>query len=408
MTTITQYSPYAREVKEDPYPFYAWLRQDQPVYYNERFDFWALSRYADVLWAARTPEVFSSAQGVGPDKRYGLSMISKDRPDHTRLRTLVNRGFTPRMIALYTPRIQAIVDELLDAVIDKGAFDLITDLAIPLPVMVIAEILGVEPERREDFKRWSDDVVEFVAGSAHAGHDRERYQHSWEEFKAYFLQMMATRRQEPRDDIITTLVQAEEERDALTEVEMLNFCQLLLVGGNETTTNLLANGALAFATFPEQAQKLRHQPDLIPSMVEEVLRYDSPIQLIFRTTTCDVELHGTTIPAESKVALLWGSANRDPEAFPEPDRFDIARTSNRHLAFGTGIHYCLGASLARLEAQTVAETLLRRMRHVQPDPNGVYTRVDNPLLRGLARFPMVFDPYACASARRSGSASPLG
>jgi cytochrome P450 len=391
MTAITAYSPFARDVQEYPYPVYAWLRQEHPVYYNERFDFWALSRYDDVVQAARNHEVFSSAQGVGPDKRPGLSMITNDPPTHTRLRRLVNRAFTPHLMAHFETRIQAIIDALLKAVLDKGAFDLVADYAIPLPVTVIAEILGVEPERQEDFKHWSDEVVLFVGGTAH-GNDRERYRHSWEEFRAYFAHIMGTRRQKPREDIISLLVQAESEHDALTELEILNFCQLLLVGGNETTTNLIANGALAFAMFPGEWRKLRAQPHLAPLAVEEVLRYDSPVQATFRTTTRAVELHGTVIPANSKVALLWASANHDPAEFPEPERFDITRTPNRHVAFASGIHYCLGASLARLEARLTTETFVRRLRHLRPDPNGASVRVYNPLLRGLTSYPMVFTP----------------
>jgi cytochrome P450 len=391
MTAITAYSPFARDVQENPYPFYAWLRQEHPVYYNAHFDFWALSHYDDVVQAARNHEVFSSAQGVGPDKRYGLSMITNDPPIHTRLRRLVNRAFTPHMMARFEGRIQAIIDALLDTVMDKGAFDLVADYAIPLPVTVIAEILGVEPERREDFKRWSDEVVLFVGGTAQ-GSDRERYRHSWEEFKAYCVHIMAARRQQPQEDIISLLVQAEAEHDALTELEILNFCQLLLVAGNETTTNLITNGALAFATFPEEWQKLRAQPLLAPMVVEEVLRYDSPVQATFRTTTRAVELHGTTIPADSKVALLWASANHDAGVFPAPERFDITRTPNQHVAFASGIHYCLGASLARLEARLTTETFVRRLRHLRPDPDGSSARVYNPLLRGLTSYPMVFTP----------------
>ncbi|HEY7709087.1 MAG TPA: cytochrome P450 [Candidatus Entotheonella sp.] len=388
MMTVMTYSPFAAEVKENPYPFYQWLREEQPVYYNEEFDFWALSRYAHVLKAARSPEIFSSAQGVGPDKAYGLSMITNDPPIHTRLRKLVNKSFTPRMIDAFASRIQTIVDELLDAAAQKHHFDLIDDYAIPLPVRVIAEILGVEPERRDDFKRWSDDVVHFVGGAAH-GKDREQLRQSWEEFRDYFAATIGARRREPRDDIITVLVHASDGQDELTELEILNFCQLLLVGGNETTTNLIANAALALTHHPEQWQKLRQHPEFVPSMVEEVLRYDSPIQLIYRTTTREVEIDGTTIPADSKVALLWASANRDAAEFPEPDRFDVTRTPNRHLSFGSGIHYCLGAALARLEVRTTTATILRRMPYMRLAPNGETARMDNPLLRGLTRFPMV-------------------
>jgi cytochrome P450 len=188
------------------------------------------------------------------------------------------------------------------------------------------------------------------------------------------------------------LGQAEEEHDALTDMEILNFCQLLLVAGNETTTNLIANGMLAFATFPDEWQKLCQQPHLAPAVVEEVLRYDSPVQVTFRTTTQTVEVHDTSIPADSKVALLWASANHDAAAFPDPERFDITRPPPQHVAFASGIHYCLGASLARLEARLTIETFVRRLRHLRPDPDGVYERVYNPLLRGLTSYPMVFAP----------------
>ena len=390
MAAMETYNPFVPEVKDNPYPAYEWLRREHPVYHNEALDFWALSHYADVEWAARLPEVFSSAQGVGPDRQEGASMITKDPPEHTRLRKLVSKAFTPRMVAQLEPRIRMITDELLDAVIDKGAFDLVQDLAYPLPVIVIAEMLGVDPERRDDFKRWSDDVIHIVA----AGQNEERmaqYMDSWEAFKAYFVEMVEVRRRAPRDDLVTALVQAHEERDALTLSELLNACLLLLVAGNETTTNLISNGALALFTHLEEGQKVRQQPQLISSMIEEVLRYDSPIQGTFRTTTEAVEVRGVSIPEDSKVLLLWGSANRDPEVFPDPDRFDIHRPIDRHLAFGIGIHFCLGAPLARLEARVVTETILRRTRCVEPDPNGTIERVDNPLFRGLKRYPLLFE-----------------
>jgi cytochrome P450 len=396
MTQITEYNPFLPEVKEDPYPYYAWLREHHPVYYyNAKLGFYVLSRYADVEAAARTPEVFSSAQGIGPDRAPVAMMIAKDPPNHTRLRKLVSKAFTPKMVEQLAPRIQEIVDELLDAALPRGAFDLVQDFASPLPVIMIAEMLGVEPERREDFKRWSDAVIHLTAGGAQYG-DMPTYMQSWQKFKEYFSQIIEARRRSPRNDLVSALVQAQDERDALTLNEILNFCLLLLVAGNETTTNLITNGALALYTHEEQRQKLRRQPQLIQSAIEEVLRYDGPIQGVFRTTTRDVEVRGTTIAAQSKVLLLWASANRDPEVFPAPDRFDIERTPNEHMAFGRGIHFCLGAPLARLEARIATQTILRRTKVTRPDPDGVRERVDNALFRGLKRFPVVVESAEAA------------
>ena len=391
MQTVTHYSPFSPAVRENPYPYYDWLRREHPVYYNERHDFWVLSRYQDIVKAVRAPEHFSSALGVGLDKRYGLSMIAHDPPDHTRLRKLVVKAFTPRQIASYEPRIQAIIDDLLDAVIAKGSFELVEDLAIPLPVMVIAHVLGVDPEYRHDFKRWSDDVVNFTAGNA-PPEAREQLRESWGEFRHYFSDMMEARLHHPQNDVVTILAQAQEAGDSLTVLEFLNFCQLLLVAGNETTTNLISNGILAFSAFPDEAQQLRRHPELAKNMVEEVLRYDTPVQLTYRTTTQDVDMHGVAIPSDSKVAILWGSANRDPEVFAEPDRLDLTRDPNPHVAFASGIHYCLGASLARLEMRLAMQTLMRRMHRLEIDPDGACERLATALLRGMQRIPMVFEP----------------
>ncbi len=391
MASVMAYNPFAAEVKADPYPYYDWLRREHPVYHHEQLDFWALSRYEDIEAAARHPEVFSSAQGIGPDRQPGLTMIVKDPPEHTRLRKLLSKAFTPRMVEQLAPRIRTIVDELLDAVMAQGSFDLVQDLAYPLPVIVIAEMLGVDPERRDAFKRWSDDVVHLVA-AGQTEQSLAQYMQSWEAFKSYFVEMIEERRRTPRNDLVSALVMAQEERDALTLSEILNACLLLLVAGNETTTNLIGNGALALFAHPDEGAKLRQRPELIHAMVEEVLRYDAPVQGFFRTTTRDVTIRGTTIPADSKIVLLWASANRDPDVFPDPDRFDIERQPERHLAFGIGIHFCLGAPLARLEARLATEALLRRMQSLAPDTQGVLECVDNPLLRGLKRYPFVFEP----------------
>ncbi len=389
MPAITEYDPFAAEVKENPYPYYAWLRSEHPVYHNERLDLWALSRYRDVEAALRNIEVFSSAQGIGPERMSIPTMITRDPPDHRRLRSLVSKAFTPRMVAQMEARIRQIIRHLLDAAADSGSFDLVHDVAEPLPVIVIAEMLGVDPEHRPAFKRWSDDTIGVLGGSP--DFDLNRYLRTWQEFKAYFTEMAERRRREPKDDLVSALVRAQEEQDALTPGEILNFILLLLVAGNETTTNLITNGALALLEHRDDAMILRERPDLIPSAVEECLRYDSPVQATFRTTSARVEIRDATIPAGAKVMMLYGSANRDAEIFEEPDRFNVERSPNDHIAFAIGIHYCLGAPLARLEGKLALEEVLDRMKNIRLDLAGRRTRLDNPMFRGLKTLPLLFD-----------------
>ena len=389
MVTVMEYDPFAADVKEDPYPYYAWLRREAPVYHNEARDIWALSRHRDISAALRNHAVFSSAQGVGPERVTVPMMITKDPPDHTRLRSLVNRAFTPRMIAQMEDRIRQIIRHLLEAALDRGSFDLVQDVAEPLPVIVIAEMLGVEPAQRPAFKRWSDDTIGVLGGSP--DFDINQYLRTWQEFKAYFLEKIEERRADPRDDLTTRLVTEQEEGAGLTQSEILNFNLLLLVAGNETTTNLITNGALALLEHRDEGLKLRERPELIPSAVEECLRYDSPIQASFRTTTQDFEIDGATIPGDSKVMLIYGSANRDEEVFEEPDRFNVERDPNNHIAFAVGIHYCLGAPLARLEARLALEEVLAHMRDIRIDESVKPVRVDNPLFRGLKELKLLFD-----------------
>jgi len=389
---VSGYNPFAARVKENPYPYYDWLRREAPVYYSQEHGFFVVSRYADVSAVLKNPIVFSSAKGIGPEKSPGIPMmITNDPPVHTRLRSLVNKVFTPRMVAQLEPRIEAICNELIDAVVQQGSFDLVQEFAYPLPVIMIAEILGVEPSQRDNFKRWSDDVIHSLAGSAH-GHDQMRMMQSMAEFAAYFGSAIEERRRAPKADLISALVAAHGLGEgSLSTGEMVAFCLLLLVAGNETTTNLIGNGALALMQNPEQVAKLRARPALIPSAVEEALRYDAPIQCFFRTTSQETVLHDVMIPADSKVLVSYAAANRDPDQFSDPDRFDIERAPNNHLAFGLGIHFCLGAPLARLEGQVAARTLLQRLHNLRPDPARPQERIDNPLLRGLKHFPVLFE-----------------
>ncbi len=357
------FNPLSPEVTADPYPYYTELRNKAPVIWLEPFQSWALSRYADVDFALRNPQIFSSsvftAEALGD-----LNPVSEvpwildmNPPDHTRLRKLANKGFTPRLIRTLEPRVQAIIQELIEPIRGQSESDLVSMFSGPLPTIVIAEMLGVELERRGDFKAWSDDVVRATSRPTDEA-ERTEVRESLAGLRAYFEQMIEHRRTEPGEDVISALVQAEEERDMLSAAEILALAVLLLVAGNETTTNLLGNAVLTLLNHPDELAKVRADRSLVPALVEEVLRYNSPVQVIFRRTAQDVELEGGKIPAGQNVFLLLGSANRDERQFPDPDRFDVARNPQDHVAFGYGIHYCLGAPLARLEGRNALEALL--------------------------------------------------
>lgn len=393
MPATRSINPFAPEHRDDPYPAYAALRAEAPLLYHEGLGFWLATRHAVVHKIQSDPAGFSSARGIGALKSeiQRPTLLTRDPPDHTRLRSLVSKAFTPRRVAALEPRITSLVDDLLDEALAPGrggAFDLVEGLARPLPLAVMGDILSVEPARRDDFTRWSDDVIRSIAGLG----DREsrmRGRQSYLEFDAYFSRKIEERRTERRTDLLSALVTAQEEQDALSTSEILNFCMLLFVAGNETTTNLITNAALALFGHPETAERLRADPSLIERAVEEVLRYDSPVQGIFRTTAGEVSLAGVTVPADQKVCLLLGSANRDPEAFPDADSFDIERTPNPHVALGHGIHYCIGAPLARIEARVALASLLRRTSSLHPDPASPPRRLDTPMVRGMQRLPVL-------------------
>jgi len=387
------YNPLAPEVQENPYPYYAALRQHHPVAWIEPLNCWTISRYQDVDNAIKSPQVFSSANWIGeslgalnpaPEVPW---MIETDPPDHTRLRKLVGKAFTPRMVSLLEQRIRAVARQLLEPVRERE-FDFMHDFARVLPVIAIAEMLGVESEHHAEFERWSDNIVR---GTSRPGGEAERaeIQQSNNEMRAYFHQAIAQRRKEPRNDLLTALVQAEEERQALTADEVLAMAMLILLAGNETTRNLLGNTALMLLAQPAVLAKVRSDRALVPKLIEEVLRYDSPVQIVFRRTTKSIEVSGTSIPAKSTVFVLLGSANRDERQFPDPDRFDLERDNSDHRAFGFATHFCLGAQLARLEAKVALEELLfscptfvRGSRPIQ--------RVRSLLLRGLDYLPVRF------------------
>ena len=393
-TDPVQFHPLLPEVIEDPYPLYHRLRADDPVHQNPA-GMWALSRYDDVSRFLRDPrfgrrgfEEIISARFGGPG--LGRSMLLQDPPDHTRLRGLVNKAFTPRVIEGLRGQIQQIVDGLIDAVAGRGEMELIADLAYPLPVSVICEMVGVPAADRDVFRQWSCAIARSV--DAIVFPDPEviaRANAAGDAISAYFHDLVAERRRAPRADLLSALIAVEETGDRLSTEELFATAVLLFIAGHETTANLIGNGVLALLRHPAELRRLRTDPAIIESAVEELLRYDSPVQRVSRITNEDVVIEDRPIPTGSLVLALLGSANRDPNHFAEHDRLDVTRQDNRHLAFGWGIHFCLGAPLARLEGQIAIGTLLRRLPSLTLATEQVEWR-QTFTLRGLTTLPIRF------------------
>lgn len=385
--------------KADPYPFYAGLRAEAPVFRTVLPDkqvAWLITRYEDVAnvikderFAKDRLNTLVAGQRVkspwvpGFAKPLARNMLDLDAPDHTRLRALVHKAFTPRLIERLRERIHRLTDELLTAAERKGSLELVADFALPLPITIIAEMLGVPVQHRHRFHRWTNNVV-----AVSSGRDALMAIPSIWAFLRYIRRLIKERRAAPRDDLISALIQAKEAGDSLSEDELLSMVFLLLIAGHETTVNLIASGALALMQFPEQADMLRQEPALIKTAVEELLRFTSPVQMATeRYAREDTTIAGTTIPRGDLVFAVIASANRDERQFDAPDILDLTRDPNRHLSFGQGVHYCLGAPLARLEGQIALPALLQRYPRLRLKASNLQWR-RGLVLRGLERLPL--------------------
>lgn len=375
------YLPGSPALIHDPYPLYGRLRRKDPVHRVRTFDGFVLTRYQDIDRLLRDHASFSSAGQSDVVRQTGLvSMLDMDPPDHTRLRSLVSQAFTPRAIEGLRPRISAIAEKLVAAAAAEGRFDLIASVAYPLPISVIAEMLGVPPGDMALFEGWSADIALNVEVSL-SRQEVERVRNGAAELAEYFESIIRLRRSDPQDDMISALVFAEEEGEKLTHEELIRTLILLLVAGNETTRNLIGNGMLALMSHPEQLQLLRDRPGLMGLAVKELLRYDSPVQLDARRATRDVELGGRQIRRGQWLIGVIGAGNRDPERFEDPDALDIRRKAASHLSFGRGIHYCLGAPLAEMEGRIAFGALVQQFPRMEIAEDPV--RRKQAVLRGL-------------------------
>jgi beta-dihydromenaquinone-9 omega-hydroxylase len=385
------YDPFAEEVVADPYPWYRRLQDEAPVYRQDELDFWVLSRYDDVLAGARAHAALSSSEGVVYTRAPLPMMLTMDPPDHTRLRRMVSRDFTPTAVSQWRPLVEGLAAQAVDRMLEAGTVDAVEMVTAPLPMQVIADVIGVPAADYPQFKAWSDQIVVGLAITSPT--DTAKADVMIDGILAmqeYTKGLVAERRERPRDDMLTKLVQPREDGGLLHDGEVFWFLLLLLVAGNETTTNLLGNILLTLAEEPAHWARLQAEPGLVPSAVEESLRRDAPIQGFFRTVVEPYVVHDVEIPARDRVLLLWGAANRDPRHYDDPDTFRIERNPSDHLGFGSGIHLCLGAHLARLETTAVLDQLLRRAQHVELA--GQPARGTNPILRGMAHLPLRLTP----------------
>ena len=402
--SIEEYERFCRGHLPDPYPLFQRLQAEDPVHWSDLLGAWVITRYSGVVAGLRDPRLSSERvpvfmgslpqplrSQVHPLGEHLSRWVSQvNPPDHTRLRRLISIAFTPKTVEKVRPRIQEVVDGLIDKVKQDGQMDLIEQFAYPLPATVISEMLGVPSRGQDRFRRWSDDIMAFVGVSVLAlPAIAEKCYQSLSELTAYFETIIQECRSNPREDLISALVAAEEQGDRLSAEELISMCSQLLVAGHETTTQLIANGILTLLRHPSELEKLKQDPSLIAPAIEEIMRFEGPSQRQTRLVVEDVEMGGKRIPKGATVLLMLGAANRDSAEFPSPDQFDICRSPNRHVGFSSGIHFCVGAPLARLEGAMAINTLLRRLPNLRLAAEDFEWR-ENMSLRGLKSLPVRF------------------
>jgi cytochrome P450 len=394
------FDPYDEAIRRDPYPLFARARREHPAWRHEGLPVVSVFRHADCQAILRDPQAWSNCFPPPPgftEDDLPRSMLVVDPPEHTRLRGLVSQAFTPKRVRQLAPRIEAIAEELLDEALARGEVDFVEALTYPLPVIVIAEMIGVPPEDRAQFKAWSDALVAPLGSVFFAPPTPEMIAEQRRirgDLEAYFVRLVEERRRNPADDLLTALVQAELEGSRLSFAELLAMLILLLVAGNETTTNLIGNTVLELLAHPDALAAVRADPTLVPGVIDEVLRFASPVQMDPRRATRDTELDGVPVAAGEFVLCWLGSANRDEAVFERPEVFDIRRERRNHLAFGFGPHYCLGASLATLEAEVALRVLLARTRRFYRPDDAPLPLHPSIVFRGVTRLPLVLEPAA--------------
>jgi cytochrome P450 len=408
MTPEQQFDIASYAARSNPFPLYQEMFAAGDVHWNEATQGWYIMRYADVTAALRDPRF--SASRLRPiynrlppalQEKYallfrslGLWALLLDPPEHTQIRKLIMEAFQPRLIYALRPKVEEVIAELLSPVLAAGQIQVIRDLAYPLPAIIIAEMLGVPKSDQDRLKRWSDVIAGFFGAQQMTPEVIERTQNAIAELNGYFGAIVAARRQRPADalpdDIMNSLLQAEVEGERLTDEQILATCGMLIFGGHETTTYLIANGMLAFATHPDQRALLLEKPALLENAVEECLRYDAPVQRTTRASTAEVEIGGVTIPAGQRIYIMLGAANRDPLHYESPDTFDITRANIKHASFGYGLHFCVGATLGRLEAQVAIQTMLTRMPNLRLVAVSEYK--DNHAFHAPEEVTLAFDP----------------